>query len=240
MHQLDNNKYTKKAELHCHDKSNFLPYVPLVYDSVLTINEIVSTTINRGIRVLSITSHDSLQGYHLAEEILKKMNSDLLLIPGSEISTKRGHILAYGIEREIKPNLSPEETIERIHDQGGIAVAAHPYLTFFGLGDTARALSFDAIEGLNASIPIFPKIANNKAIKLAKDSHLPFIAGSDAHDVMTIGNGCLLFKDNVKTRKDVILAIKNNDFVIEFKQTEILRMIFTHLKKNAIILLRGL
>jgi len=53
----------------------------------------------------------------------------MLLIPGVELSNNWGkyHILAIDIKEYIDPSLSVEEIVERIHEQGAIAVACHPH-----------------------------------------------------------------------------------------------------------------
>src|SRR5690606_35351365 len=114
--------------------TNRVSYFPLIYDSVQTIEEIISTSIKKTISVLSITDHDSLTGYHLAKKIIQITKADILLIPGMEISTSKGHILAYGIREVVPSKMTPEATVDAIHQQGGIAVAAHPYM-LLGVGD---------------------------------------------------------------------------------------------------------
>ena len=68
-----------------------------------------------------------------------------------EISSSKGHIVALGINEDVKQGLSPEETVETIRELGGIAVAAHPFVSYReGLCDNVKELDIDAIETLNS------------------------------------------------------------------------------------------
>jgi len=107
-----------KIDLHVHSKYSF--------DSRLEPKTIIEIAKKRNLDGIAITDHDSLKGSIEAKEIAK----DLLIIEGSEINTISGEILAYGIQEEIKPKLPIEETIDQIHEQGGIAVTPHPYDLF--------------------------------------------------------------------------------------------------------------
>jgi len=56
------------------------------------------------------------------------IETDLIIVPGIEISTCKGHIIAYGVtDGEFEMGLTPKETVDVIHRRGGIAVPAHPF-----------------------------------------------------------------------------------------------------------------
>lgn len=221
--------YTKRAELHCHSKRDRLPYAPFVYDSVQTVEEIIATAIQKQIEILAISDHDSLRGYQKAKIIVETKKLPVIVIPASEISSKDGHILAYGITEEIPRLMSALETVKMIHDQGGIAVAAHPYNLFFGVKDLVKDISFDAIEIANSSIP---EKANKKAARIAAQLNIPGIAGSDSHISDTIGSGLMYFDERVNTSVQVLEAIRNNRFTYTNKHISTLPMVVKHLAKN--------
>jgi hypothetical protein len=56
------------------------------------------------------------------------------IILGSEVSTADGHLLALGIDKDVKKGMKAEETVEIIKDQGGVAIAAHPFRLRSGIG----------------------------------------------------------------------------------------------------------
>ncbi|HPB68610.1 MAG TPA: PHP-associated domain-containing protein [Candidatus Omnitrophota bacterium] len=113
---------------------------------------------------------------------------EFVILVGQEIWTAAGHVIALGIKRKIQDFLSVEETLAQIHDQGGIAVAVHPYL-HLGLGGRIRHLPFDAVEVYNAALGSVG-IYNLLARSLARGLPLAHVAGTDTTDASFIGQGC--------------------------------------------------
>lgn len=150
------------------------------YDAMTTPKEVLTYTKKRGLDGVAITDHDTLEG---ALKLVK--NNELIVIPGVEINTLGGHVLAINITRSIPSRLSVYETIQLIRDAGGIAVAAHPNV-FHKRLKGRLASNFDAIEVINSSA--FPFVtATCLSRKLAFRLNLPETAGSDAHCAAEIG-----------------------------------------------------
>jgi len=220
-------QYTKKAELHCHshhegEKTIFCRFL---YEATQPVEKLIDTAVEKGIKILAITDHDRINAIPKAQQYIADNNLDILLIPGSEISTKDGHILAYNIKTPIPAKLPAEETIKRIHEQGGIAVIAHPYHFVFGVKEKVRTLNADGIEGYNAG---FFKRGNEKAQKVAKERNLPCTAGSDAHGTSIMGHGVMLFPEDTDTIEKFIRYLKENQFKIEFNKINSLKYAITH------------
>jgi len=160
-----------KIDLHVHTC-----YSP---DAVTTLKEVITHSKKRGLDGVAITDHDTLAG------ALKLQNSDLVVICGIEITTLSGHLLALNVTTPIPPKLDINETIQRIHEAGGIAVAPHPTLVYKS-APSRQTASYDAIEVLNsAAIPFQLFTYLNQ--KLATRLSLPQTAGSDSHYGPEIG-----------------------------------------------------
>jgi len=225
---MENMDYSLKAEMHVHSNTDKLFCLPFLYDSVQSVEVIINRAFHLGIKIISITDHNSLNGYKLCKNIIKKLDLDMILIPGCEISTKGGHVLAYNIKNQIKSFMSAEETIEEIHKQSGIAIAAHPY-NFNSIKNGVFNLDFDAIEAYNSKSFLW---MNKMARKAAEKLNLPCTAGSDAHQIENIGNAMMLFPKNTETSDDVINNIISGNFKIKFKRTRFFPMILNHIYKN--------
>lgn len=128
------------------------------------------------IKGVAITDHDTLRGYHHAQKLATAYR-DLLIIPGVEVSTTRGHITILGVEENPTYPLTVEDAVDFAKERGGTVVVPHPYRTL-GIGDLARNIAADAIEALN---PRSTRQENKMAEELAKETNLPRVAGSDAH-----------------------------------------------------------
>ncbi len=224
-----------KADLHIHSFScKRLTYLPFLYDSVQTVNQIIQGALDTGVQILAITDHDTLAGYKEAARIVQSRGLDLVLIPGCEISSADGHILAYNIETEIPKGLTAAKTIQRIHDQGGYAVAAHPFL-MGSLGNLVFELPFDALEGFNAAVSLF---ANFKSIDAAEKLQLPYLANSDAHQIEEIGRSHMLFPENTQTTRELFTHLHDGNFVCIHGRTNNLQLTWRHLYRNLQLHLR--
>ena len=153
-----------------------------------------------GIGIVAITDHNEFKAF----DVLKD-NGKVIVIPAEEVTSDEGHIVALGIDRQIPRGMSIQATIDAIHEAGGIAVAAHPYRWWSGLGPkNTQKYDFDCIEALNArSIPS----ANIKSMKLAKKIGKPLTAGSDAHSPERVGWGYVELPDDITTWQEAVRAI---------------------------------
>jgi predicted metal-dependent phosphoesterase TrpH len=191
-----------RADLHIHSLHS--------KDNHQTAQEIFKSAKSKGIGAIAITDHNTIIG---AKEALRLAPEDLIVLPGIEITSADGHILALNVEQEIPRDLSVPETIDRIHTIGGIAVAAHPYRTWSGLKESMiRNSRFDAIEAINGRNT---QKNNYRVQNLALELELPMIAGSDAHKPGNIGAAVTVFADSIHSRDEMIQAILNKQVLIE-------------------------
>ena len=70
----------------------------------------------KGFQGMAVTDHNTVKG---ALQLCQNPPQDFLVIPGCEISTARGHVIALGITNPISRGLSPRDTIDKIHERGG-------------------------------------------------------------------------------------------------------------------------
>ena len=164
-----------RADLHVHTTySN---------DSLITPKDLVYYAKKRGLNACAVTDHNFLEGaYKIAKE------TDFLIIPGMEVSSADGHIVALNVHELIPKGFSAVETVERIHKAGGVAIACHPYVYFKGCLREHVCGSFDAIEVINARAVPF-KNSVKKAEEAAERLKLSRVAGTDAHYGPQIGYG---------------------------------------------------
>ncbi len=175
-------------------------------DSKSRIEEVLEACVERGLSGVAIMDHNSLEGSRYA---LSLKREDILIIPGMEISSAKGHILAYNVHQEIPRELEVAETIDLIRAQGGIAVAAHPYRMWSGLGeDVTMTNDFDAIEIHNGrSTHTHNDLAAQLAVRMCK----PFTAGSDSHEPSTVGKAYFVSSRDCFSVEDVIKEVLSFD-----------------------------
>lgn len=166
--------------------------------------------------LVAITDHERIDGALRAREIHAEGGYSYQLVVGEEVTTRRGHLLALFVEERI-PALRPvTETLERIHEQGGLAIAAHPMApltpslgqrTLLQLHDDPDPRHhLDAIELMNPS-------AAGRARRLARHHlnqhrlHLPGVGNSDAHVLEHVGSAWTWFPG--WTAEDYRIAIRD-------------------------------
>ena len=155
-------------------------------DSESQVEEIIRSAIEMGLNGIAITDHNSIEGYYRGKEYLERSGHEFLLIPGIEISTIKGHLIALGVHESIQPNMSVEESLAQIQDMGGISILPHPFHPFrHSIGSVSYSAS--AVEVFNARC--ISEISNQRAVKAAAKHGLPPVAGSDAHYIGDIGHG---------------------------------------------------
>ena len=182
-----------KIDLHVH--SNYS------YDSLITPEELVFYAKKRELDGVAITDHDRIDG---ALKIAKETN--FLIIPGIEISSLNGHIIALNVQEGIPQKLSVDETVDRIHELGGIAVACHPIALFKGSLGKHTNSKFDAVEVINSSA--FPfNYSMRRSQQIASRLRLPCVAGSDAHYGPEIGHAYTIINAELNV-EEIIKAIK--------------------------------
>jgi predicted metal-dependent phosphoesterase TrpH len=154
-----------------------------------------------------VTDHDHLMKEEVAENLSGKYG--FMVLPGIEVSAKGiyAHILAFGIKREIEPDLGVRETIARIHEQDGVAVVAHP-LRYVNQLDRNEWKDVDAIETLT---PNCSMEQNMRARETALEWGLPQIGSSDVHRSTMIGTYATQFNETVTKVNQLNEAILNND-----------------------------
>lgn len=164
------------------------PHIHSTYssDSTASPRDIIKKAIEIGLDAIAVADHNTIKG-SLATIKEAKDFKDFIVVPAMEISSDKGHIVALGIKEDVEQGLSPEDTVEKIRSLGGIAVAAHPFVSYReGLCDNVKNLDIDAIETLNSRY-IFG-YSNWRAKNLAETRKLPEIGASDAHFIGAIGS----------------------------------------------------
>ncbi|MFQ5600188.1 MAG: STAS domain-containing protein [Candidatus Krumholzibacteriia bacterium] len=167
-----------RADLHVHT---------VFSDGTLTPEEVLNYyALHPGFTVFAITDHDTIDGALHARrfgEDHPELFGHLGVIVGEEVTSRDGHVIGLFLKEWIPPGMSAAETVNAIHTQDGIAIAAHPYTNWMrwhglvGVGDLIKTLPFDAVETHNSNFTeVFAnrkseRNAGNKARVGASDGH---------------------------------------------------------------------
>ncbi len=201
MDYSDNSSDMCKVDIHVHTKySGNAKKISFIPDCISRPDKILRYADKKGIDFLAITDHDTVKGGIETEKLAPSR-----IIVGEEISTSDGELLGLFLNETVPPNLSVEESIDKVRDQGGLAIAPHPYSVMCPcLKDLIHEINFDGIEVFNA----FHRdgILNSKTLNENKKIKNAALGGSDAHTERMVGNAYTLFEGN--SIEDFYKAIK--------------------------------
>lgn len=174
-----------RVETHCHT----------IYskDSLMRPGKLLHTCEVKGIDRIVVSDHNTTRGAFEA----RKLDPQRVIV-GEEIKTTKGELLGFFLQEEVPPDLSPEETIRLLRDQGAFISVSHPFdqlrSAHWQEADLLEiAPLLDAIEVFNARCmsPDF----NRQASEFAQQHALAGTVGSDAHAPFEIGRALMLLPD---------------------------------------------
>jgi predicted metal-dependent phosphoesterase TrpH len=182
-----------RADIHIHT---------LASDGVSSVAQILDAAEAQAeLDVIAITDHERIDAAQAARAMARDRRLRVEVIVGEEISTRGGHLLALFMEQRIPPWRSLRSSIARVHEQGGLAIVAHP-LVPYPLCATGRSIRRlfddpdalfrpDAIEAFNPTtagmrwgrqVPAF--VAELGGVG---------VGGSDAHRAADVGHAVTTF-----------------------------------------------
>lgn len=186
-----------RADLHIHtDRSDGWPSPEEVVEHVATFADL---------DVIAVTDHDTIEGALRAAAAAALPGAPHVIV-GEEVSSRDGHIVGLFLEKRVRPGMSAAGTVRAIHEQGGIAFAAHPMWRterqarggrVHGVGWTAGDVDFDGIEVENATPGLY--LFNQMAHRLNEVAGRAELGNSDAHILDAIGRAYTSFPGRTPT-----------------------------------------
>jgi len=165
-----------KLDLHIHSQYS--------EDGAGTPEEIIKYLKKKGLNGMAITDHNTIKG---SLKALKLAPKDFIVIPGIEISTSDGHMLALNVKNDVTRDLTVEETVEQIIDMGGTPIVPHLFRNMSGI----RTNNLKKIYKKTPAIEVYNACSlaqtNLKTTKIAKKLDLGGIGGSDSHRPEYVG-----------------------------------------------------
>jgi predicted metal-dependent phosphoesterase TrpH len=199
------------VELHAHSDAS--------YDGRDPVDLLLEQAAAVGLDAFAVTDHDEIEASLRAADLAPDYG--LVGIPGMEVTSEAGHVLALGVRELIPADLPFAETVDRIHDAGGIAVVPHPVQESRSgvLANISReALTVaDAIEVYNSRL--LTGRSNRQAERFARDHGMPMTAGSDAHISEMVGQAVTHVDAEQATVASILGAIADGHTSVEGRRT---------------------
>lgn len=191
------------------------------YDGTATVPAVLARAKKIGLDVIAITDHDEINGSLKALELAPQYGIEV--IPGIEVTTADGDLLALNVTEKVERGRSLIETVLKVRELGGFCIAPHPMAGGFGMKSLSarsimRALrnrevaqTLIGIETFNATT--IDKMSNHYAYLLGEHLKIAKLGNSDAHILKTIGMGATQFEGH--TADSLIQAIRTRKTFVQ-------------------------
>ncbi len=194
------------------------------YDGTASVPAVLARAKQVGLNIIAITDHDKINGSLKALELAQ--NYGIEVIPGVEVTTAEGDLLALNVTKEIERGQPLIKTVLKVGTLGGFCIAPHPMAGGLGMKslsaysitkalrnpDVARTLI--GIETYNATA--IDRMSNHYAHVLSEHLNIAKLGNSDAHILSAIGRGMTEFPG--QTAKDLLQAIHKGKTTIHKKK----------------------
>ena len=167
--------------------------------------------------VIAITDHERIDAALAARTMAQDQGLRVEVVVGEEVTTLGGHLLALFIGERVRPLRTLRTTIAEIHEQGGLAIPAHPLVPYplcaqgwvirRLLADPDPRIRPDAIEAFNPTMLGRPW--HGRVVRFAAEHGLATVGNSDAHEAAAVGTGWSTFPG--RTADDLRAAILGHE-----------------------------
>lgn len=180
--------------------------------SDIKIDDVLKHARDRGIDGVCITDHDTMNIRHYLREGMQE--NGLCVIFGMEYTTSDGDFLIFGPFEDIPPKLDAVRLLDLVDQSGGVAIAAHPFRTDRPVSEYVVSKGLcriaESFNGRNTDIE------NLKVRRWRHQYDLNECGGSDAHTLDELGKVNTRFTMPVRSRGDLVCALKNGLCVPEW------------------------
>lgn len=195
------------------------------YDGHEPVELVLEHATDIGLDAVVITDHDEIEESLRAAELAPRYG--LIGIPGVEVSTAHGHLLAIGVEECPDPGQPFDETVDEVRELGGVAAVPHPFQRSRHGVRKRRIEDCDAVEVYNSML--FTGYRNRRAKAFAERHEYPKLGASDAHYLPNVGRAYTEITIETErgltaadiTRETVIDALADGATRIQGKRTPV-------------------
>lgn len=168
-----------RFDLHVHSRKS--------YDSFSSVKNIIKYAKKRRLNGIAITDHE----HFLSDgDIDCHSDDDFWVIKGAEMYTEAGDIIGLFLSKPLNSRNSVD-LIHEIHDQGGIAILAHPFKRTNHNYSEKILEMLDAVEIVNARWKDLSLLIHSPKVRHLLSTVRGRSAGSDSHFVFEVGRAYL-------------------------------------------------
>jgi predicted metal-dependent phosphoesterase TrpH len=194
----------------------------LASDGIHDVETMIQAAVAAGLDAIGISDHERMDAAVAGRAMAEYRGWPIEVIVGEEISTRGGHLLGLFMTERIRPWHSLKDSIARIHEQGGLAIIAHPLppyplcaseRTIRALMDEADPIYHpDGMEGFNPTTAgVALRHWSRRAPALAEQLGIAATGGSDAHKAQNVGTTQTLVRRSGTVEESLRRALAERD-----------------------------
>ncbi len=195
-------------------------------DSDISPKRLAESAKGAGLGGLALTEHMSQWLPDEADHFRRE--SGLFVFNAREWSTDMGHIIVFGLDREVRGIARARDLRRTCQENGAYMVLCHPFRYFPGPSNFLFGGRRDAQELLPEALaehPLFELVdaievlnggcierENALAQEVARVLRKPGVAGSDAHMPADVGRYATVFEKNLESEEDMLAELRAGRF----------------------------
>jgi len=181
--------YVKKDRIFSEQSLGNLHMHTTCSDGKNSYDEMIDEAVKLGFSFVALTDHT------ICKENTAKCAQEtrIYCIPGQEVTGDRIHLLALNTQQYVNQHIPLTKQVEKIHELGGLAIAAHP---------NAKDFLYTDAELANSGIDAMECTSNTNERR-----PLPCVWDSDAHNTHDLGWQFMSCTTPIKSLEDIKTAI---------------------------------
>lgn len=194
----------------------------LASDGIHDVETMIQAAIAAGLDAVAISDHERMDAAVAGQAMAQHRGWPIEVIAAEEVSTRGGHLLGLYMTKRIRPWHSLKDSIAMIHEQGGLAIVAHPLPpyplcasegTLRKLMDEADPIFHpDGMEGFNPTTSgAALRRWSRRAPSVAEELGIAATGGSDAHKAQNVGTTQTLVRRTGTLEESLRRALAERD-----------------------------
>jgi predicted metal-dependent phosphoesterase TrpH/glycosyltransferase involved in cell wall biosynthesis len=182
-------------------------------DCATPVETLLATASEVGLGAIAITDHNEISGALAARELADEFGVEVIV--AEEVKTaEQGEVIGLFISEQIPRGMTMRETVDAIHDQGGLVYVPHPFDRLHSVPDYEHLL--EIVEQIDILEVFNPRVAltafNEEAERFAAKYRIVPGAGSDSHVAQGLGS-VMIRVHNFDGPREFLEAMRDADIV---------------------------
>lgn len=167
---------------------------------------------HQGLDAVALTPHNHVWVAQVGRWFSQTIRGPMVLV-GEEITAPGYHILAVGIHDVVSNRQSAADAIDQIHRQGGVAIAAHPFRSYWPGYDDRAMRTLDGSEVVRPEVQL-GQVSIDELAAFNARAATTMIGASDHHGLLPVGYARTYVFARARTESALLEAVREGHTVV--------------------------